>query len=163
MFIRSATITLDLYETPYNGRLIQAYLIRNGDSYFLELEITRDSASQDLKPICFKKGDRVSFSLSNHTNLTLIQTEDKICGIKTKNEKNDFVTVTNYIKVVITQDAYEKLSKNSAVLMRVSSKDYNETVVLKSEIEEITDDEITISNPSQFFIKNIKCLIEPDF
>jgi len=163
LYIKSNALTLELYETPYNGRFVQAFLVRNGNSFFIELEITRDSASQNLKPTCFEKGDRVSFSLSNNENISLIQVEDKICGIKNEAAGDGFTTVTDFLKVVITQDAFDKLSKNKVVLMRINSKNYNQTFVLKSELEELINNELVITDPSSFFIETVDCLVKPNF
>jgi hypothetical protein len=157
----SLPITLDLYETPYNGRFIQVFLIREGNSFFMEFELTRDSSSQDLKPVCFEKGDRVSFSLSDNSFVNLMQTRDKICGVKFEDNKNGFVSVTNYINVVITQEAFEKLIKSKVLLIKISSKDYNETFVLKNEIEELVNNEVVVTKPGRFFMDNIKCLTNP--
>ncbi len=161
LYLKSMPITLELYETPFNGRLIQVFLVRNGNSYYLEFEITRDSASQDLQPVCFVKGDRVSFSLSNNTYISLSQIEDKICGVKFENSTNGFVTVTNYINVILTQDSFEKLLKNEVLLMKISSENYNKTFVLKNEMEELINNQMTITNPTRFFMDNIECLTNP--
>lgn len=163
IFLKSNPITVDLYETPYTARLISATFIRNGDVYYIDFEITRDSSAQELEPYCFEKGDRVSFSLSDNSVLSLMQTEDRICGIKLDNEKNEFVTVTDYIRVIITQAAYDKLSKHRIILMKIKAKNYDKTIVLKSELEEVIEDEVVISNPTRFFMDNIECFVNPKF
>ncbi len=163
LLITSKAITLDIYETPYNGRLLTTKLSRSGNFYTMEFEITQDSSTQDLKPICFKSGDRVDFALSNNTNLSLMQTEDKICGVKFENTENGFTTVTNYIKVILTQDAFDKLSKNEVILIRIASKEFKEKFVIKNELEQVIGDEVMMTNPSRFFMDNIECLTKPQF
>jgi hypothetical protein len=152
-----------MYETPFNGRLILATLIRNGDIYYIDFEITRDSSAQDLEPHCFERGDRVSFSLSDNSIISLTQTEERICGIKLEDKNQEFITVTDYIRVIVTQDAYEKLSKHEIILMKITGKEFNKTIVLKSELEESSENEVQITNPTRFFMDNIDCMVNPQF
>lgn len=163
LFLKSKPITVDLYETPFNGRLVLATFIRNGDVYYIDFEITRDSSAQDLEPHCFERGDRVSFALSDNSIVTLMQTEDKICGIKLEDKGEEFVTVTDYIRVIVNQDAYEKLSEHEIILMKIKGKTLDKNLVLKSELEEVINDEIYVSNPSRFFMDNIECMVNPKF
>lgn len=163
LYLETTPITLDIYETPFNGRLIEAILKRNGNRYTIEFEITRDSSTQNLKPSCFEKGDRVSLSLSDNSIVGLTKTDEKMCGVKFINEDNGFVSVTDYMKVVLTQDSYEKLKKHEVVLMKFFSKDFDKTIVLKSELEQIINDKVKITNPNRFFLDNIECLTNPDF
>ena len=162
-YIKSVPITLDIYETPFNGRIILASLIRTGDQYFIEIEITKDSSSQELEPICFEKGSRLSFSLKDNTIISLSQREEKICGVKFYDEKTGYTTVSNYARFIITQSSFEALIKSEIILMKITSENFEKTYVLKDEIEEFKNDETVVTNPSRFFIDNIKCMTNPKF
>ncbi len=162
LFLKQEPITLDIFETPFNGRIIKASMMRIGDNYTIDLEITTDSNAQELEPVCFKRNSKLSFSLVNNTTVTLMQLEDIICGVKQQDRKSDYNTVSNYARFVITQDAYEKLNKHEIVLMKVISDEYTKTFVLKSELEELKNDEVIISYPTRFFIDNIGCLTNPE-
>jgi len=160
LFLKLEPVTIDIYETPFNGRLILATLIRNGDIYYIDFEITRDSSAQDLKPHCFDAGDSVVFSLSDNSEIELEHIQDRICGIKLE-RRDDFVSVTDYLRVIVTPEAKEKLKENEIILIDFKTKSYDKKFVLKSELEEIFEDEVYYSNPTEFFSKNIDCLINP--
>ncbi len=160
VYLESRPLVLDIFETPSKGRLVVAKLIREQNNYFIDLEITHDSNSQKLKPICFKKGSRLSFMLKNNLIVTLVQLKTKLCGIA-KRSKNGFYTVSNYARFVVTQDAYNELIKEQIILMKVISEDYTKKFVLKSEIEEEVNGEIIITKPTHFFIDNIECMTNP--
>ncbi len=161
LFLKLNPVTIDIYETPFNGRLVLATLIRNGDVYYIDFEITRDSSTQDLVPHCFEEGDQVVFSLSDNSKITLNHIQDRICGVKLE-QNNDFVSVTDYMRIIVTREALEKLSKHEVILLEFKSRDFSKNVVLKSELEEYYDDEIYISKPTRFFIDNIECLTNPE-
>lgn len=163
VYIQLSPITLDVYQTPFNARIVLANLIRNGDQYFIEIDITKDSAAKDLEPICFEKGDRLSFSLKNNTIINISQIDEKICGVKFKDRKSEYTTVSNYAKFIITQHAFDEMIKSEVVLMKITSQAYNKTFVIREELKENKDEEIVITNPSRFFIDNIKCLTNPNF
>jgi hypothetical protein len=160
LFLKLNPITIDLYETPFNGRLVLATLIRNGDVYYIDFEITRDSSAQDLQPHCFDKDDQVTLSLSDNSQIVLKHVQDRICGIKME-QRNDFVSVTDYMRTIVTPDALKKLSEQEVILMEFKSNNFNKNIVLKSELEEYFEDEIYISNPTRFFIDYIDCLTNP--
>lgn len=163
VYIQSKPITLDVYETPFNGRIILVTFIRIGNQYTLEIEITTDSSAQDLEPICFENGTRLSFSLKNNDIASITQTEEKICGVKFFDEKTGYTTVSNYARFLLTQEAYDKLIESEIVLMKIASETYQKTFVLKDEIEETFEEEIKVTNPSRFFIDNIECMTKPKF
>ncbi len=160
LFLKLNPITVDIYETPFNGRLILATLIRNGDIYYIDFEITRDSSAQDLEPHCFENNDSVVMSLADNTKVTLKHIQERICGIKVENN-DQFTSVTDYLRVIITPEDLKKLTEKEVILMEFKSSDFNKTVVLKSELEEFYDDEIYTSNPTRFFIDHIECLKNP--
>lgn len=159
--LKLAPITLDLFETPINGRIVLASLIRTDNQYFIEIEITKDSKSKKLEPICFEKGARLSFSLKNNAVVSIIQREEKICGITYYDEKNNYSTVSNYARFTLTQPAFDKLVQSEAILMKISAESYEDTFVLKNELEEQFDDKTIVSNPTRFFMDNIECLTNP--
>jgi len=163
LFLKQFPITLDVYETPYNGRIILATMMRIGDNYTIDLEITTDSNAQELEPICFKRGSKLSFALKNNKIVTLLQKEEIICGIKQSERKNPFNTVSNYARFVLTQEAYDELKEEEIILMKVISEDYTKTFVLKSELEQVIDGKVVVTNPTRFFIDNIECLTNPKF
>ncbi len=163
VYLQTTPITLDIIQTPFSGRIILASLIRSGNMYFIEIEITTDSSAQDLEPMCFNKGARVSFSLKDNTILSLTQRTDKICGIKSYDEKINYTSVSNYARFILTQYAFETLLQSEVVLMKISDTNYNKTIVLKDELEEIIDNEVIITEPGRFFMDNIQCLIQPKF
>lgn len=162
-YIKSLPITLDIYETPFNGRIILASLIRTGDQYFIEIEITKDSSAQELKPICFEKGSRLSFSLKDNSIISLRQREEKICGVKFYDEKTEYYTVSNYARFILNQSAFESLLKSEIIMMNISSETFEKTYVLKEEIEDTKNNEVVITQPGRFFIDNIKCMTNPKF
>lgn len=162
-YMKSDPITLDYYETPFNGRIIVAHLIRFGSQYFIEIEITSDSSAQDLEPICFEKGARLSFSLKNRKVVSLSQIEDKICGVKTTDSRSGYTTVSNYARFILTQSVFDELKKSEIVLMKLADTNYDRSFVLKEEIKELFENETKITNPGKFFIENIDCLIKPKF
>jgi hypothetical protein len=160
LFLKLEPLTIDIYETPFNGRLILATLIRNGDLYYIDFEITRDSSAQELEPHCFDKDDSIILSLADNTEIELSHIRDRICGIKLE-QNDDFVSVTDYMRVIVTSEALEKLSENEVILIKFKGKEFDKTVVLKSELEELYEDDIVITNPTKFFKNNIDCLINP--
>lgn len=161
-YLESKPIVLDLYETQYNGRLIEAKLIRRRNQYVIELSITQDSYAQKLNSICFERGTKLSFLFQNNDTATLIQFENEICGIRRKG-KNDYNTVSNYSRFLLTREAYEKLKEEEITLMKIISTGFTRTFVLKSELEIMVDKEMVVTNPSRFFIDNIPCLTHPSF
>lgn len=161
--LKSKLITLDFQETPYNGRIVLAKLVRSGNQYFVELEITEDSSTRDIEAACIEPGSRLSFSLKNGLSVSLFQVNEKMCGIKTENRKTDFTSISNYGYFVITQNAFDELVKSEILIMKITSKDYNKTLVLKEELEIPTEEDYVITNPSRFFMDNIDCLINPKF
>ena len=161
--LESFPVAIDLIETPFNARIVLASFTRTGDQYFLELEITEDSSTKDLKPICFEAGTRLSFSLKNNSITSIAQIEDKICGVKSYDRKTGYTTVSNYANFVITQHAYDILIKSEIILMKIISEDYEETFVLKDELEDMVDGEIAVTHPSRFFIEGIECMTNPKF
>lgn len=163
IYLQLKPVTLDVYETPFNGRIILANFIREGDQYFIEIEITTDSSAQDLEPICFKRGDRLSLSLMNNRIVTISQIEKKICGIRVKNRKSKYITGSNYAKFILTQCAYDKLLKSEVVMMKINGENYDKTFVLRDELKEVKNDQEVITNPSRFFIDNIECMTNPKF
>jgi len=163
LFLKQFPITLDVFETPYNGRIILATMMRIGDNYTIDLEITLDSNAQELEPVCFKEGTKLSFALKNNKFVTLTQKEDIICGIKYSERRDNYNTVSNYARFVITQDAYDELKKEEIILMKIISEDYTKTFVLKSELEQVIDGEVVVTNPTRFFMDNIDCLTNPKF
>ena len=160
--LESRPIVLDIYETAYNGRLIEAKLIRNKNQYTIEISITQDSYAQELKQICFQRGSKLSFSFTNNKTVTLTQLEDEICGIRRKGT-NNYNTVTNYARFILTKDAYDILIREEIVIMKIISKDYTRQFVLKSELEVVNNEEVTLTHPNRFFMENIKCLKNPGF
>ena len=163
IYLQLEPVTLDLYETPFNARIILANFIREGDQFFIEIEITTDSSAQDLEPICFERGNRLSFSLKNNKIINISQIEKKICGIKVKNRKSGFITISNYAKFIITQYAYDELLKSEIVMMKINGENYDKTIVLSEELIEVKNDKEVITNPSRFFIDNIECMTNPKF
>ena len=163
LFLKQYPITLDVFETPYNGRIILATMMRIGDNYTIDLEITTDSNAQELEPVCFKEGSKLSFGLKNNNIVTLLQKEEIICGIKQSDRKSSYNTVSNYARFIITQEAYDELKKSEIILMKVISEDYTKSFVLKSELEEIINGQVFVTNPTRFFIDNIDCLTNPKF
>ncbi|NBC56724.1 MAG: hypothetical protein GVY05_00330 [Bacteroidetes bacterium] len=161
--LKLSPITLDLYETPLNGRIILASLIRIDNTFFIEIEITKDSKTQKLEPICFKQGTKLSFSLKNNTIISLFQREKKICGVNYYDKKNNYSSVSNYARFILTQQAYDELIQSEVILMKIIAKNYENTFVLKTELEEQFEDQIITTNPSRFFMDNIKCLTNPQF
>ncbi len=163
LFLKQFPITLDVFETPYNGRIILATMMRVGDNYTIDLEITTDSNAQELEPVCFKEGSKLSFALKNQKTVTLLQKEEIICGIKHSEPKRDYNTVSNYARFIITQEAYDELKKEEIILMKIISEDYTKTFVLKSELEENINGELVVTYPPRFFMDNIDCLTNPKF
>ncbi len=161
--IKSYPYTLDFYETPMNGRLLLISLIRAGNQYFMDLEITKDSSAQDLEPICLESGSRLSFLLKNNTSISLPHVEDKICGIKTYDRKSGYTSVSNYGLFMITQSGFDELLKSEITLIKITDKDYKKSFVIKDELEAPVDDGYKITKPSRFFIDNIKCMTNPKF
>ena len=161
LFLKQYPVTLDIFETPFNGRIILASMMRIGDNFTIDLEITTDSNAQELEPVCFKKGSKLTFSLTNNETVTLEQREEIICGIKQDVKDTDYNTVSNYARFVIDLEMINKLKEHEIVLMKVESEDYNKTFVLKSELEEVKNDEIVTSNPTRYFIDNLECLTHP--
>ncbi len=162
-YLKSLPITLDIYETPLNGRIILASLIRTGNQYFIEIEITKDSSTQDLEPICFEKGSRLSFSLKDGSIVSIPQVDEKICGVKFYDEDSGFTTISNFAKFVLTQNAFDTLIKSEIVLMKINSTDFEKTFVLKDELTQTQADSTMTTNPSRFFINNIECMTNPNF
>lgn len=163
IYIQLKPVTLDVYETPFNARIILANFIREGDQFFIEIEITTDSSAKDLEPICFKRGDRLSLSLKNNKIVNISQIEEKICGIKVKNRNSTYTTVSNYAKFIITQYAYEELLKSEVVMMKINAENYDKTFVLREELKEVKNEKEVITKPSRFFIDNIECMTNPKF
>jgi hypothetical protein len=163
LFLKQFPITLDVFETPYNGRIIKATMMRIGDNYTIDLEITTDSNARELEPVCFKEGSKLSFALKSNKIVTLLQKEEIICGIKQSEPRSTYNTVSNYARFIITQEAYDDLKKEEIILMKIISEDYTKTFVLKSELEDVKDGEIVITNPTRFFMDNIDCLTHPKF
>jgi hypothetical protein len=161
--IRTNPITLDFFETPFNGRIVLAYLKRAGNQYYIELEITQDSSSQDLTPICLDDGSRLSFLLKNNETFSIPHVSDRICGVKTYDQRTGYTTVSNYGLFMLTQSTFEKLLKSEVILLKIINKDYVRTLVIKEELEEWVNDEIKITKPSRFFIDNIDCMVNPKF
>ncbi|RRO14012.1 hypothetical protein [Flavobacteriaceae bacterium 14752] len=162
-YLKSLPITLDIYETPFNGRIVLASFIRTGNQYFIEIEITKDSSSQNLEPICFEKGSRLSFSLKDGSIVSIPQIEEKICGIKSYDKKTNYTSISNYAKFILTQEAFDSLVKSEIILIKISSTDFNKTFVLKDELIQTRADSTITTNPSRFFIDNIKCMTNPKF
>lgn len=162
-YLQSIPITLDIYETPFNGRILIASLIRIENQYYIEIEITTDSSAQALEPICFKKGARLSFSLKNKSIISISQREDKICGVKFYDEETEYTTVSNYARFILTQNSFDELIKSEVILMKIDSEDYEKTFVVRDELEEVVGEEVIITNPSRFFIDNIECMTNPKF
>lgn len=161
--LKSKPITLDFFETPFNGRIVLANLIRVGNQYYIEIEITRDSKSIDLEPICLESGSRLSFLLKNNSTFSLPHVSDRICGIETNDSKSGYTTVSNYGLFILTQPTFNELSKSEVVLMKVIDKDFDKTIVLKNELEEPSDNGYKMTNPSRFFMDNIECMTKPKF
>lgn len=163
LFLKQYPITLDVFETPYNGRIILATMMRVGDNYTIDLEITTDSNARELEPVCFKEGSKLSFALKNNKIVTLLQKEEIICGIKESDPNTSYNTVSNYARFELTQEAYDVLKNHEIIMMKVISEDYSKAFVLKSELEEVIDGEVVITNPTRFFMDNIDCLTNPKF
>lgn len=161
--IKTLPITLDFFETPMNGRILIAHLIRSGNLYYIEIEVTKDSSSQDLTPICLEDGSRLGFLLKNNETFSIPHVSEKICGIKTYDSKSGYTTVSNYGLFMLTQPIFEKLLKSEVFLLKIISKDYTKKFVLKDELEEFEDTKVKITNPSRFFIDNIDCMVNPKF
>ncbi|MGX1024819.1 hypothetical protein [Flavobacterium sp. CS20] len=162
-YLKSLPITLDIYETPLNGRIVLASLIRTGNQYFIEIEITKDSSAQDLEPICFEKGSRLNFSLKNGSIVSISQVDEKICGIKLYDEETEYTTVSNYAKFILTQKAFDELIKSEIVLIKISATNYEKTFVLKDELIQNIENSTIVTYPSRFFIDNIECMTNPKF
>jgi len=163
LYLKTAPITLDLYETPFSARLLLASLIRNGNQFFIEIEITKDSSAQELEALCFKEGARLSFSLKNNAVISISQKESEICGVKQINEDTGFTSVSNYARFILNQKAFDALSQSEVVMIKISDTAYSKTYVLKSELEVSNQDGIIHTNPSRFFIDHISCLTHPKF
>jgi len=161
--LQLSPITLDIFETPINGRIIIASLIRIDSQYFIEIEITKDSTARELEPICFEKGTRLSFSLQNGSIVSLSQREEKICGVKYYDKKTNYSTVSNFSRFILTQTVFDALIKSEVIMMKINSDNFEKTYVLKDELEEKIGDEIIITSPGRFFMDNIKCLTNPQF
>jgi len=161
--IKSYPFTLDLVETPLNGRILLASLIRTGNQYFIELEITEDSSSRNLKPICLESGSRISFLLKNNSTFSLPHVNDKICGVRTYDRKSGYTTVSNYGKFILTPSSFDQLLKSEITLIKIIDNDFNKSFVIKNELKEPLDNGYRIINPSRFFIDNINCMINPKF
>lgn len=161
--LKLAPITLDLYETTFNGRILLASLIRIDNQFFIEIEITKDSKAQKLEPICFEKGTRLSFSLKNNNIISISQRDEKICGISYYDKKTSYSTVSNYARFILTQQAFDELVESEVVLIKISAENYERTFVLKNELEEQLKDQTITTYPSRFFIDHIKCLTHPQF
>lgn len=161
--IKTYPITLDFFETPMNGRIVLANLIRSGNRYYIELEITTDSSSQDLEPVCMDKGSRLSFSLKNNSTFSIPHISDRVCGVKTYNRKNGYTTVSNYGIFMLTRTEFNELLKSEVVLIKIINKNFNKIIVIKEELEVPVDDDYIITKPSRFFIDNIDCMINPKF
>jgi len=162
LHLESLPILLDMYETAFNGRIIEAKLIREQNRYTIEIGITQDSYAQKLKPICFEKGTKLSFSFTNNKIITLIQTEEEICGVRRRG-KNNYNAVSSYARFILTPEAYDILVKEEIVMMKIISKNYTRKFVLKSELEVMNKEEVIVTHPNRFFVENIKCLTEPQF
>lgn len=163
VYMQLAPITLDVFETPFNARIILAHLIRYGNQFFIEIEITTDSSALDIKPICFEKSDRLSLFLKNNNIINILQTDDKICGVTWRDRRSGFITVSNYARFTLTQHAFDELKKSDVALIKISSKNYEKTFVLGEELEEKIDNDLVTTIPGRFFIENIECLTNPNF
>jgi hypothetical protein len=146
-----------------NGRILIAHLIRSGDLYYIEIEVTKDSSSQDLTPICLEDGSRLGFLLKDNETFSIPHVSEKICGIKTYDSKTGYTTVSNYGLFILTQPIFKKLLKSEVFLMKIISKDYTKKFVLKDELEEFVNNEVMVTNPSRFFLDNIDCMVNPKF
>lgn len=161
LFLKLNPITIDIYETPFNGRLILATLIRNGDLYYIDFEITRDSSARELDPHCYEKGDSIELSLADNSTIVLNHVEDRICGVRLE-QRDYFISVTDYMRVILQPEDIDKLSDSEVILMAIKGSDFKKNIVLKSELEEYYDDGVYLSNPTRFFMDNIECLTNPD-
>jgi len=63
----------------------------------------------------------------------------------------------------LTNTAFEELLKSEVLMIKILSEDYEETFVLKDELEVVKGEAVTITKPARFFIDNIECLTNPNF
>jgi hypothetical protein len=160
VYLETISQILSIYETPSSGRIILAKLVRDRNNILIDIEITEDSKYEKLKPVCFKNS-KLSLLFKDNSLITLHQIYEEICGVRKKDRKSGFQSMSNYARFIIHKEAFEKLKQEEITLMKLISKDYTTKFVLKSELENIVEDDVFYTYPTRFFIDYIDCLINP--